>query len=268
LRENQQLSTDELAMLILGPMPVDTSLPHEQIVIPCFNSDTQQVLLQVTLVQFGAKMIKPKPWEQVATTATSSRVCSLTVWKQDWSEEEWQAATQRTTQFLKEVFAHDGIHGAITSIWGRSYRKGKQLATFKDATSVQVHAAIQEDHFLNVLKLTGHNRIWAVPKNEAGKLTDDFRIIWLAPTTDHPKAATITAKLAGIAGLVRGKSSLGVRVTTGMFTEAWKAIHPNEKPPVDIANKQIFKIEPLPYGCNSAMLEEWAQHVNWAFRPL
>ena len=60
LRENQQLSTDELAMLILGPMPIDTSLPHEQIVIPCFNSDTQQVLLQVTMVQFGAKKIQPK----------------------------------------------------------------------------------------------------------------------------------------------------------------------------------------------------------------
>ena len=268
LRENQQLSTDELAMLILGPMPLDTSLPHEQIVIPCFNSDTQQVLLQATMVQFGAKKIQPKPWDQMSTKANSSKVCSLTLWKQDWSDEEWHAATHQTTQFLKEVFAHDGLKDAISSIWGRSYRKGKQLATFKDATSVQVHAAVHEEQFAAMLKLTGHNMIWAVPKNEDGRLTDDYRIVWLAPNVDHPKAATITAKVAGIAGLVRGKSSLGVRVTASMFSEAWKVIYPNERPPVDVANKYIYKLEPLPYGCNSAMLEEWALHVGWVMKPL
>ena len=53
-----------------------------------------------------------------------------------------------------------------------------------------------------------------------------------------------------------------------MFAEAWKAINPNVKPPVDVSNKWIYKLEPLPYGCNSSMLEEWSQHIKWAFRPL
>ena len=268
LRENQQLSSDELAMLVLGPLPVETTLPHESVVVPCFNSDTQQVLLQVTMIQFGAKMVKPKTWDQTATKTSSSKVCALTLWRQDWTEEEWQAAAQSTTQFIKEVFAHDGIQNAITSVWGRSYRKGKQPTTYRDATSIQVHAAIHEDQFMALLKLTGHNKIWAVPKNEDGRLTDDFRIVWLASTVDHPRAATLTAKVAGLAGLVRGKSSLGVRVNASMFDEAWKAIHPNEKPPVDVSNKWIYKLEPFPYGCNSAMLEEWSQHVSWPFRPL
>jgi len=268
LRENQQLSSDELAMLVLGPMPVETTLPTESVVIPCFNSDTQQVLLQVTMIQFGAKKVTPKQWDQTATKTNTSKVCSLTLWKQDWTEDEWHAATHQTTQFVKDVFAHDGVQEAITSVWGRSYRKGKQVATFRDATSVQIHAAIQDEQFMQMLKLTGHNKVWAVPKNEDGRLTDDFRIIWLPPTVDHPKAATITAKVAGLAGLVRGKSSLGVRVNASMFAEAWKAINPNVKPPVDVSNKWIYKLEPLPYGCNSSMLEEWSQHIKWAFRPL
>jgi hypothetical protein len=268
LRENQQLSSDELAMLVLGPMPVETTLPTESVVIPCFNSDTQQVLLQVTMIQFGAKKVTPKQWDQTATKTNTSKVCSLTLWKQDWTEEEWHAATHQTTQFVKDVFAHDGVQEVITSVWGRSYRKGKQVATFRDATSVQIHAAIQDEQFMQMLKLTGHNKVWAVPKNEDGRLTDDFRIIWLPPTVDHPKAATITAKVAGLAGLVRGKSSLGVRVNASMFAEAWKAINPNVKPPVDVSNKWIYKLEPLPYGCNSSMLEEWSQHIKWAFRPL
>ena len=268
LRENQQLSSDELAMLILGPMPIETTLPHESVVVPCFNSDTQQVLMQATMVQFGAKLVKPRQWDQTATKSGTSKVCSLTLWKQDWTEDEWRSATNQTTQFVKEVFAHDGIHGAITSVWGRSFRRGKQPAIARDATSVQVHVAVQESQFTAMLKITGHNKIWAVPKNEDGRLTDDFRIIWLPQTVDHPKAATITAKVAGLAGLVRGKSSLEVRVNASMFAEAWKAINPNEKPPVDVSNKWIYKLEPLPYGCNSCMLEEWSQHVGWTFRPL
>jgi len=268
LRENQQLSSDELAMLILGPMPIETTLPHESVVVPCFNSDTQQVLMQATMVQFGAKLVKPRQWDQTATKSGTSKVCSLTLWKQDWTEDEWRSATNQTTQFVKEVFAHDGIHGAITSVWGRSFRRGKQPAIARDATSVQVHVAVQESQFTAMLKITGHNKIWAVPKNEDGRLTDDFRIIWLPQTVDHPKAATITAKVAGLAGLVRGKSSLEVRVNASMFAEAWKAINPNEKPPVDVSNKWIYKLEPLPYGCNSCMLEESSQHVGWTFRPL
>ena len=64
IRENQQLSTDELGMIVLGPLAQDTSLPKQQVVLPCFNSSTQQVLLQATLIQFGAKQVKMKEWEQ------------------------------------------------------------------------------------------------------------------------------------------------------------------------------------------------------------
>ena len=159
LRENQQLSTDELGMLVLGPLPTDTSLPTQEIVIPCYNSDANQVLLQLTLVQFGSKHLKMKDWDKTPMKAATSKVISITLWRQDWSSEEWEAALQHTTQFVKDVMVTEGLQTAITSCWGRSLRKGRQPATNKDATSIQIHAAIADDQFLPVLKLSGTQQI-------------------------------------------------------------------------------------------------------------
>ena len=268
LRENQQLSTDELGMLVLGPLPTDTSLPTQEIVIPCYNSDANQVLLQLTLVQFGSKHLKMKDWDKTPMKAATSKVISITLWRQDWSSEEWEAALQHTTQFVKDVMVTEGLQTAITSCWGRSLRKGRQPATNKDATSIQIHAAIADDQFLPVLKLSGHNKLWMAPKGADGKLTDDFKVLWMDNACDIQKASALTAKLNGVAGLVRGKTSMGVRIQAGHFEQAWKSLHPNLPMPVDVSNKLIFKLEPLPYGCNHAMLLEWSNHVAWKFRPI
>ena len=84
------------------------------------------------------------------------------------------------------------------------FRKGKSPCQGKDATSIQIHAAIASDHHMQLLKLTGHNKVWAAPKAEDGRLTDEYRVLWLAAHVDAQKAAAFTAKIGGAAGLVRG----------------------------------------------------------------
>eukprot|EP00435_Cladocopium_sp_Y103_P041779 s764_g11.t1 len=267
LRDGQQLSPDELGLLVIGPLPHETTLPTTQIALPCFNADAQQVLLQVTMVQFGAKAVEVKPWDQTIVSAATSKVCSLTLWQQDWTKEEWTSALHHTSQFLKEIFATDGLQQAIGSTWGRSLRKGKQPATHRDATSLQIHAAIHDAHYMAFLKASGYNRVWAAPKAENGRLVGDFRILWLPAPYDLQKASTITAKLTGVAGLVRGKSSIGIRMTNASFDTAWAVVYPQTQP-ADVSNKWTFKLEPLPYGCNAEMLTEWGEHVKWKLRPL
>eukprot|EP00435_Cladocopium_sp_Y103_P042424 s126_g11.t1 len=268
IKECQTISPDELGILILGPLTTDTNLPKQEIVLPCVNVDGQQVLLQLTLIQLGDKKLQCKDWDQTATKTTTSKICALTLWKQDWSDEEWSQATSKTTLFLRDILHSDGLQSAMTSVWGRSFRKGKQQCQPHEATSVQVHAAISNDQFTPFLKASGHNRIWSAPKAENGRLTDDYRILWLQSHVDPQKAAAMSAKIAGIAGLVRGKSSLGIRIQSGMFDSAWKAIYPQEQVPIDASNKWVYKLEPLPYGCNHAMILEWSQHVKWVIRPL
>eukprot|EP00435_Cladocopium_sp_Y103_P070880 s44_g36.t1 len=268
IQDSQIVSADELGILVLGPFTIPTQLPKQEVVLPSINADGQQVLLQLTLIQLGEKKLHCKGWDKTATTATTSKICALTLWKQDWSDDEWRQAVDKTTWFIRDILHGDGLQTCLSSVWGRSFRQGKQQCQPRDATSVQVHAAISDGQFLTFLKTTGHNRIWAAPKAETGRLTDDFRILWLQSNVDPPKAAAISAKLAGVAGLVRGKSSLGIRVQSGMFDQAWKATYPQEPVPIDASNKWVYKLEPLPYGCNHAMLLEWSQHVNWVIRPL
>ena len=268
LRENQQLSTDELAMFVLGPLPITTTLQYAEAVLPAVNGGGQQVLLQGILVQLGAKVLKVKDWEQVSLKNNSSRVSSLTFWKSDWTTEEWNAIMTNTYQFVRDAFAVDGVHNAFVSFWGKSMRQGKQIASVKDATSVQIHTAITEEQFTQVLKLTGFNKIWAAPKAEDGKLVTDYRVLWLPSSHDLQKAGAVSAKINGVAGLVRGKSSLGIRVSSNQFETAWKLVYPTEQAPLDVPNRMTFKLEPLPYGCSPAMLQEWSEHVKWPFRPL
>ena len=64
LRENQTISPDELGVLVIGALPIETALPTTTFALPCCHAQQQQVLLQVTLVQFGNKLIKVKEWDQ------------------------------------------------------------------------------------------------------------------------------------------------------------------------------------------------------------
>jgi len=268
LHSNKQLSSDELGMLILGPLPVKCDLDHQEVVVPGWDRMQQHVLLSATLVQFGAKKLAPKQWEKTIFTANISKVVAFTLWRQDWTKEEWGAALSQTNQFIREIFASQGVH-AIVAFWGRSLRSGRSQATPDNATSMQIHASIESENYLKLLTLTGFNKVWAAPKLESGRLSDEFRILWLPATVDDlQKAAAMSATMSGNCGLVRGKSNFGIRLSKASFESAWKHLHPSEPCPPDIPSTFVYKLEPLPFGSNPQVLLEWGKHVKWVFRPM
>ena len=254
LHSNKQLSSDELGMLILGPLPVKCDLDHQEVVVPGWDRMQQHVLLSATLVQFGAKKLAPKQWEKTIFTANISKVVAFTLWRQDWTKEEWGAALSQTNQFIREIFASQGVH-AIVAFWGRSLRSGRSQATPDNATSMQIHASIESENYLKLLTLTGFNKVWAAPKLESGRLSDEFRILWLPATVDDlQKAAAMSATMSGNCGLVRGRSNFGIRLSKASFESAWKHLHPSEPCPPDIPSTFVYKLEPLPFGSNPQVL--------------
>ena len=266
IRENQVLSADELGMIVIGELTIVCQLPHQSILIPCKDGSNRDILLAATLIQFGTKQLVIKDLDKHKIKNPQCQVTALTLWKSEWSNEEWTAATGNTMQFIRDAFSFDGMQDAIVTTWGRSLRKGRQVANPGDATSIQVHASIRADSFLAFLGKSGFNKIWAAPKKEDGRLSDDFRVIWFEG--DIQRATSLSATLSGASGLIQGKNSFGLRFTLSSFSSAWKHIHPGQDEPDHIVSKWVYKIEPLPFGCSPDQIREWSQHIQWKCRPL
>ena len=265
LKEGQPLSADELGMIVMGDSHVATSLPQQAILLPCADCQGSHFLLSATLVQFGSKEIRIKPLDDQKISGGACKVTAVTLWQQDWSKEEWMAAISHSVQFVKEAFSFD-VPDAIVSCWGRSLRKGRQIASNSEATSIQLHCSVEADQFNSFLSKSGFNRLWTTPKKQDGRISDDYRILWVPGELQHVTA--VAAGLSGCAGLVRGKSSLGLRFAIASFDAAWKHVYPKEDVPEHIPATFVFKVEPLPFGCSPQQLEDWAKHVNWKCRPL
>lgn len=265
LKEGQPLSADELGMIVMGDTNPNTALPHQTVLLPCADCKGNQFLLTATLIQFGSKKIRIKPLEDQKIAGGECKVAAVTLWQQDWSKEEWSAAISQSAQFIKEAFSID-LPDAIVSCWGRSLRRGRQVATNAEATSIQLHCSVVSEQFNSFLAKSGFNRVWTTPKNQEGRISEEFRVLWVSGDLHHVTA--LATGLSGCAGLVRGKSSLGLRFSVASFDAAWKHLHPSEQVPDHIPATHVFKVEPLPFGCSPQQLEGWAKSVHWKCRPL
>lgn len=268
LIEGATLSADELGLLLLGTPDIETRLERAEVLLPFRDPQGQVLLMHATLFQLGAKKLSIKPWENQDVKAVKSKVCSLTLWESDWREEEWKLALTRTNQFIRDVLALQGMD-ILEATWGRSLRKGKLQATIHEASSIQLHASVPAESFDQFLACTGYNKIWAIPKEEYGQLSDSYRMLWV-PTLKHDiaKVKTLAAQMTGNCGLVRGRNTLGIRVSKSNFAEAFRKVYPNDEVPEDISSRYLFKLEPLPFGCNNGMLKEWSKAIGWKLRPL
>ena len=226
---------------------------HKKIHVPCKDGSSRDIILAATLVQFGTKHIAIKDLDQHIAQGTECKVVALTLWKSEWNEEDWHNACSNTIRFIKDVFAKDNLAEAIVASWGRSTRNGKQVSSIHEATSIQIHSSIQAEKIHQVLAKSGFNRVWSTPKNEHGRLSDEYRVIWFEG--DIHRAVCLAASLNGATGLIQGKKSFGLRFTSSAFSTAWKQIHPGQCEPEFATSSFVYKIEPLPFGCSPEQLK-------------
>ncbi len=263
IRSNAIISSDDLALKVIGESPCETTLEKVALTLPCFDEQNREVLIAVTMFQMGQKKITPLPDPTKHVDISSTALIALTLWKDDWSQ-EWPQIVKNTTSFIRNVLKQDD---AIVAMWGRSFRKGKPPTTPLDATSCQVHCTVQEAKLSSFLQNTGHNLVWATPKTQEGRPSLAFRLIWLHPDIDFPAALVLCAKVGDALGLHKSKDRFAIRVAKSAFQVSWKAIYPHNEPPTDVEASHMFRLEVLPFGTTGAALVEWSQLVKWDLKP-
>ena len=267
LREAQIISPDELAVAVIGNEIGPTSLKSVPLNIPCLNKGNKAVILSCQLFQLGEKKIAPIQNVTQPVLQEPCEIVAMTMWKQDWEQKDWEAIVDQTTVFLRQIWKKSSIDdSAILSVWGKSMRNNKNPTSALHATSVQVHCTVVKKLLAKVLAASGFNGVYTVPKDDKGRINQEYRVVWCDGDITHLKI--MSSKVNKCQGLVKVKDTLGLRFHTSDFKDAWSILCPAKPLPVDVSINHIFRIEPLPFGCTGEMLVQWLKVMGWMFRPI
>ena len=265
LRANQTISADELGAIVLGKMPVETSLLTEAVTMPCTDQSGQSVLLSGTLIQLGSKALTYAKGDPKQVDAVAGHLMSITLYKDDWSPDRWMEATMNPISFVAKTLEHENLKECVQAMWGRSLRAGRAQASPAQATTVQLHCTVVDTKKEQLLRASGLNSLFFTPKTRAGRIDLAFKIVWIEG--DLAQAIGLATQTPHCLGLVRGRSSYGLRFEEERFVEAWAKIHPGITPPPRSIGGLTFKIEELPFGCTCDMLTSWGSKISWKIVP-
>ena len=120
----------------------------------------------------------------------------------DWSSTDWQNILDNTTRFVKNVLSKQGFEDALISTWGRSLRDGKSPTELQHASSVQIHATVKIKFLESLLKASGFNLIFIVPKTPEGRIAHDWKLIWVDGNFAHRRLVHQAHQISGTKGMV------------------------------------------------------------------
>ena len=265
LRANQAISADELGVIVLGKLQIETTLSHEPVTMPCTDHTGQSVLLSGTLIQLGGKTLTFAKGDPKQVDAVAGHLMSVTLFKDDWSPDPWFDATSNPLSFITRALEQENLKDCVQAMWGRSLRAGRAQATPAQATSVQIHCTVVDAKKDKLLQASGLNSLYFTPKSRDGRVDEAYKIVWIEG--DLAQATGLATQSPHCLGLVKGRSSYGLRFAENKFVDAWAKIHPGQSPPIRSSGSLTFKIEGLPFGCTCDMLTKWGDKISWKFVP-
>eukprot|EP00434_Breviolum_minutum_P045506 symbB.v1.2.040819.t1/scaffold7561.1/size10596/1 len=268
LTNDSVLMPEPIAIFVVGDIELEVTKRISKIVAPAINRDGNQVLLGGYLIQLGEQSVMTTSQEGHIQTR-DVQLCAFTMWKTDFSVEDWNHIISSPVRFARQLLETDGHQHCIRTPFGRAFRDGDKPCSPEKAVSVQFHSEVWVQDLRKILRRSGFNGLFITPKETGGKPTAKWKPIW----TDIPKT-TLEAKFVAhpaTAGFIRGRKSTGIRVEAAAFQELWSIIKPDVPPPESIPDGKLWKIQPLPFGVDKDIINEWASNVKWeahAVRPL
>ena len=260
------LSSDELAIVVLGPLPQQVDMTSKPIRFPALNMDRQMVLLSGHLFQLGAREIQVKEGDPDQIKPEECALVALTMHKSEWSQDDWTQLVSKPIPFLRSIFAKAGFDQAVLSIWGKSLRHGRSPSSPHQAESLQLHCSILASKLHKFLAKSGFNSIYTTPKNADGKLDQTYKVIWVKE--DSSSMSVLSMKAPNCLGLVKGSNSLGLRFHQDDHAKAWEVLCPGQDPPKFQTGDLLYKAEGLPFGTTAEMMTTWGSKLQWPVVPI
>eukprot|EP00438_Fugacium_kawagutii_P005253 Skav228635 [mRNA] locus=scaffold204:45914:50575:+ [translate_table: standard] len=264
-KDQDSLTPDESAIFIVGELPPTEQAKCQKVTAPATNVNGARVLIAGWLRQLGEKAVVVETNDDHMQEIRDVQICSFTLWKSDFPEDQWTQCTASPVRFAKQLLEKDQLATAIRQPWGRTFRNETAPCANHMATSVQFHAQVHIQDLRRLLRRAGWTGLFITPKSKTGQPSDKWKPIWL----DLPKEVmeARAAALPAVAGYIRGKKSHGIRVEIASFGTIWAKLKPDTPPP-SFHTGRSFKVSPLPFGVDQAVLSEWLSQVGWKATPV
>lgn len=293
--EGKLISTEGLAMLIVGPIPeaFPQSLPMHGIRVPAmYKATNEPVLLDCTSMQLGDQAV----YQQINAAAPEVQVFPSVVFRvhafrDTWEiEGSWPDFVDHPVRSILGVFPtlrlckdpqcqglcplfhpsieETGIESGLLDVWGFKWAKldGSKAAPLQAAV-LSVYLRVPESNFEVLHVASGQSGIFFEPRQKDQPAPDPrFAVVWV-PQASFQDLVHRVKTLDDCLAVCRLGAKLGIRC----FSKHHEALHallvPN-RPYIQCAVKQIYRLEPLPAGTQRQSLVDTLKSFGWTAKPL
>ena len=261
----QGIQPDELALLVLGH---EVPLAHpgsQKVSFPAHVGDPpSKVLVAGTLCNVGGKPVKVHHKAQASVDMGESYACQFSTYRDEFAEDSWGQLTQAPVRYVAQAYKDTGLTTAFSGPWSRTFSARGRPATPLLAEVASFYARVDREDLDQVLRSSGHNLVYLVPKDWNRQPLAGYGILWF-PT--KAEAARVSLQLSEQRGLVRSKDRFGVRIPEAQFT-AHMQVHPGKDLPVRLRVSCLFRAGPFPLQASAADIQSWSIKVGWQAKAL
>ena len=260
------ISSDELAVLVVGHHSPNTSLKSSHLQVPA-SQNGNPIVLKATLFQLGEKHVEVNKWKTSNIHCPKTSVVAFTVYWDEFSYEEWADIVKSPTKMILTRFAEDSRKSHVLGVWGHSYQRDRKACPPEQADSIQIHARIVTSAINDLLSESGWNAVYMVPKTTEGSQVDtQYAILWCG--TCRQQTEVMAKTLATNIGLVRNKGRYGVRVPCGSYESSWKTLWPSKPAPDHMVINTFFRAQNIPVSATNTEVSEWLKDIEWTAKPI
>ena len=262
-------SDDELVAVVVGNSPPQVGqLPCSELTFPAWHGKCK-ILLRGFAVNFGKVMAKSSPTLHCFDLSASDQtVISLEIRRE--YVQDWDLVTSNPFRYATDNVS--GLQGSIKSSWFKRFFQGRKVAQSPaEAQTWHGFARIDHEQLQSLLKQSGTAGIFLTPKDDDSNMASGkYKIVWL-PSADLSESLTVMKSFEEARGLVRGKTTLGLRVQAEQYSSVRSRVEPTWRPDSDLVNIVVEKrwlITPVPQATDRSTLLALFEKLGWRAVPL
>ena len=260
-------SDDGLASVVLSPIrPKVPSDRVSEVTFPA-SASNQRILLRGWLVQFGnTKIGVSQAKHQI--TAEDNQVAIISCELRKEYIDDWSVVVNNPMRYIHNHI--DNLQGVISS-WSKRWYSGNKQVQAKEASTWHAFMKLPRDALSKVLPQSGKDGIFFTPKDgPSTSSSGEYRVVW-THTADIVHAMTVMRAYPSAQGLVRGRNSLGIRVTAKEYSSIRQKLEPSWTASgikTDIPIMAKWSIAPIPPSMDKLSLQKILDQMSWEATPL
>ena len=236
-------------------------------------TDTQgvKVILKSCFHQLGKFPVQPITKEGDNIPVAETKLAAITAWKEEMQSETWDNLLQSPAKVCAQVLAIKPSEHYGVAPWGRAFRAGNMQSPPESATSFQFHVRLRCASLEVLLRRSGQEGIYIVPKSDTLHRADEqYAIVWLGDRTlaQVKEFALTVDKQLGLARANNGTTQYGLRVYADAFEATFKLAFPLKPVPPHMITHYLAKVAPVPVGATHENMRDWLLAQNIQGKPL